>query len=128
MRTIKKEYAEQNDETLKSLSAIIDRHLFDREYQIEYKKPSEIAEEEKTERRAKKMEGRGPETLIEFVSKEIVSNKKDFGNAYDALPPIVRSVQLRAVQLRSVFFKREGGPRKTGVPQMDFGRSDQAML
>ena len=52
------------NDALKSLSAVIDSRLFDREYQIEIKKPSEIAEEEKAERRAKRMEGRGPETLV----------------------------------------------------------------
>lgn len=46
------------NDALKSLSAVIDSRLFDRDYQAEFKKPSEIAEEEKAERRAKEMEGR----------------------------------------------------------------------
>ena len=39
-------------DALKSLSAVIDSRLFDRDYRAEFKRPSEIAEEEKAERRS----------------------------------------------------------------------------
>ncbi|MBR1676885.1 MAG: hypothetical protein IJ706_06230 [Clostridia bacterium] len=63
---------------MKSLSAIINSYLFDRDYQAEFKKPSEIAEEEKTKRRAEMMKGRGPETLVGLTDIGVFEDEKAY--------------------------------------------------
>lgn len=62
------------DDALKSLSAVVDSRLFDRDYQTEFKKPSEIAEELK----AKQMRGRGPETLIGLTDIGVLEDARDY--------------------------------------------------
>ena len=58
--------------------AILNSYLFDRDYQAEFKKPSEIAEDKKAERRAEMMKGRGPETLVGLTDIGVFEDAKAY--------------------------------------------------